>query len=744
MSQIQTIGGYQVLRELGRGAMGVVLLVERSGWRYALKLIQTFGGRLDPDDLARFAREAKALAVMKHPNIVELVDAGSDGGGPFIVLELVDGEPLDERISRDGPLDEPEAIEIVRHLAAAMEYAHSQGILHRDLKPANVLLTRWGDPKITDFGLAKILGSQERLTRTGDLLGSPVFMAPEQATGNVHEIGPQTDVYGLGATLYSILTGHPPINASTVTEALLAVIENPPMSPSRLRPGLDPRLEQICLRCLAKSSADRFPSAAALADALDELSRPASRPRRLSAPTLGLAVLVGGALFSAGIFLATRLGSETPPPTDSPVETAQQSTDGEWLKDVLQARAKGDHDQARQHLESVTRRHPDLAQAWYELALTRRVLNDLQGALAAHDRAVEIDPGKPLHWSVRASVKHALGRPKDAIADCDRALALDAKCVNALINRGAARHVLSDMAGALSDCSRAIELEPENAEPLHNRAVIRSARGDMEGARQDLSRVVELDPNNLEARLLRASVLSQLGRGPEAAAELERIVELDPNALEAWRVLSQFRMRAGDRVGAYQALTQALRIQETDPQLWLARASTGASNPAKDIARALALEPDNLAAMNARAALRSRQGRVEEAHEDLERVLKLDSKNAEAYALRSRLMFRENQRAAVIDARHAVSLAPRALGYALHLGALLRACRRPSDALAAITQAEAAFPGNARVLGMRGLILADLGKAEDAAAALRRAIARGPESIEAPDWREALRQLSGR
>src|SRR5262249_45139739 len=187
---------------------------------------------------------------------------------PFLALELLEGGSLDKRL-RDGPLPAQSAAALARVLAGAVHYAHQRGVLHRDLKPANALLTADGIPKATDLGLAKRLDVEAGQTQSGAVVGTPSYMAPEQAGGRTHEVGPAADVYALGAVLYECLTGRPPFQADTVLDTLLLVRAEDPLPPSRLRPKLPRDLETICLKCLRKEPRRRYASAQELADDLE-------------------------------------------------------------------------------------------------------------------------------------------------------------------------------------------------------------------------------------------------------------------------------------------------------------------------------------------------------------------------------------------------------------------------------------------------------------------------------------------
>jgi WD40 repeat protein/tetratricopeptide (TPR) repeat protein/predicted Ser/Thr protein kinase len=285
---LPTIAGYDILEVLGRGGMGVVYKARHRKLKclVALKMIVA-GAHAGPDQLARFQAEAEAVAHLQHPNIVQIHEVGEQDGLPFFCLEFVSGGSLD-RMLLGTPQDPRAAAKLVRTLARAMQEAHDAGIIHRDLKPANILLGKDGTPKITDFGLAKHLDSTEGKTQSGAIMGTPSYMAPEQAAGKIKEIGPATDVYALGAILYEMLTGRPPFKAATPMDTVMQVITEEPVPPIQLQPKLPRDLDTICLKCLHKEHHKRYASGKALADDLKHFlagepiqARPVGTPERM-------------------------------------------------------------------------------------------------------------------------------------------------------------------------------------------------------------------------------------------------------------------------------------------------------------------------------------------------------------------------------------------------------------------------------------------------------------------------------
>ena len=323
---MQQIGPYLLESKLGEGGMGAVFRARHAagGHVVALKLLRRELISAE-GSFERFRREAQAMARISHPHVVRIYEQGEDAQVAWIALELIEGESLDERLRREGALSAPEAVELLVDLCEGLEAAHDRGVLHRDLKPANVLIRASdGRPLLTDFGLARASGASQQLTHTGEILGTPSYMPPEQA-GLAYDVSPAADVYGLGAILYAALSGCPPFQAASVLQVLDKVLNQPPERPSLLRgEPLPAQLEELCLRCLAKDPSQRPPTPLALRRALSNLDltrSPARSPRSL----LGLGLL--GAVFAAGAGLSLAL-QPGPQPSPTPAALAGASPAG--------------------------------------------------------------------------------------------------------------------------------------------------------------------------------------------------------------------------------------------------------------------------------------------------------------------------------------------------------------------------------------------------------------------------------
>ncbi len=325
------VAGCRIERLLGQGGMGQVYLAEHLALRkkVAVKVLPA-GVFSNPDLLGRFEREARLAARLDHPNVVRVLHAGVERGVHFILLDYVDGESLAHRIERDGRLPVDEALRVATQVAHGLAAAHALGIVHRDIKPGNILLARDGTARVADFGLARQAFSRSAITGTGDVLGTPYYMAPEQVESE--PVDARTDLYGLGATLYCALTGRLPYRGDTAGAVLYEIVHKRPEPPSHFAQGVPPEVDEAVLRLLEKDPRRRFPSAGVLAEHLQTLSRflaggpRPSRPRRPEAAWAAVAFLgiVGGILLAWAPWRRSetplpnpvQAPAPTPPPTD--------------------------------------------------------------------------------------------------------------------------------------------------------------------------------------------------------------------------------------------------------------------------------------------------------------------------------------------------------------------------------------------------------------------------------------------
>src|SRR5438876_1636032 len=263
------LGDYELLDEVGRGGQGIVYRARQKSLNrtVALKVI-ALGQWASKEHLKRFRREAEAAASLDNPGIVPIYEVGERDGSYYFSMKFIEGGQLDEVVRR-APLSIRQAAELIANVARTVHYAHEHGILHRDIKPGNILLDQKGEPQLTDFGLARLVETESTMTRTLDVLGTPSYMAPEQAMGNNAAVSSVTDIYGLGAVLYQLLTGQPPFAGGATYETIKLLLDTEPRQPRLLNPKIDRDLSTICLKCLEKDSKRRYSSALALAEDLE-------------------------------------------------------------------------------------------------------------------------------------------------------------------------------------------------------------------------------------------------------------------------------------------------------------------------------------------------------------------------------------------------------------------------------------------------------------------------------------------
>ncbi len=436
--EIGCMGPYRVLRVLGAGGMGVVCLARHARLKrlVALKLLRV-GRGATAERMARFRREAEVVARLTHPNIVSLFEAGEENDCPFLAMEYVDGVSLARRLAENLP-GPRQAAELVETIARAMDFAHQQGVIHRDLKPANILLTASGVPKVSDFGLAKHFdddpSSTTYETQSGAILGTPAYMAPEQASGSINTVGAASDIHALGVILYECLTGRPPFKAASALETLQLIREQDPVPPRRLQPHLPRDLQTICLKCLAKAPSGRYASAGELADDLRRFldnrpiqARPApwyerlikAARRRPALATLGVMSVL------AVVALVGGLAAHN--------ESLQRAVDraeaGEERARRQELRADAGYRKARTALQRMLARLKDgrMAETPRLKELQRQQLEDAlayyQGVLAELDRndpAVRGDVAEA--YEETAFLQMSLGRRAEAASNFEHAV----------------------------------------------------------------------------------------------------------------------------------------------------------------------------------------------------------------------------------------------------------------------------------------------------------------------------------
>ncbi|MHC5020012.1 MAG: protein kinase domain-containing protein [Planctomycetota bacterium] len=624
------LGGYRILDELGRGGMAVVYRATQPGLEreVALKILRT-SDTTPAQHIERFLREGQAAARLSHPNVVPVFDVGEADGAYFLAMEFVRGRTLDAHV-QDEAVEWRTAVAWVRDVARALHYAHEQGVVHRDVKPANVLVTEGGVPRIADFGLAR-LDDGGGITAEGTAIGTPSYMAPEQAAGERDRVGPATDVYAAGAVLYECLSGQPPFTGGSVLEILRAVQMEEPRPLRSATGGLPRDLVSVVEKCLEKEPGDRYPSAEALAQDLDRVLRGepvAARPRG-AVTKLGRHMRRKPALLVAGLSVAAAAAvagwalwyASRPAPT-SRGGGAGAGADPETVRrtaaqphyDLAVARFD-DHEtrrragdakaaftaleEATEAIEKALSKDPAFAEAYLVRARIRRQHRHLAGALADYDRAVSLDPGltDAYYERVRLRFDHDFA----TLVGLGGSDPVETAAILEDLNRIAdeegmpeRRFVTTAMVHLLGGryrtaeqwATRAITDHRDSADAYSVRAIARTAYGviasgtgrtaqgttALQNGLADFDAALKLGADPVGISPGRSQVLAGLGRIDEALAEINQTIEFDNSDHLAILLRARLRMLNGQRAQAEADLAAAVDLAGETAELRVARA----------------------------------------------------------------------------------------------------------------------------------------------------------------------------
>jgi serine/threonine protein kinase len=545
---LKDFGDYELLEEIGRGGQGTVYRARQKSLNriVALKVIGLAHWATEAH-VKRFRMEAEAAAHLDDPRIVPIYEIGERYGACYFSMKLIEGGQLDKIIGSElMPLRK--TAELLAKLARTLDYAHQHGVLHRDVKPGNILLDAKGEPHLTDFGLARLVETESTVTRTLEVLGTPSYMAPEQAAGKNTQLTGATDVYGLGAVLYQLLTGHPPFAGGTTYETVRMVLETHPRQPRLWNPKVNRDLETICLKCLEKEPAKRYGSAQSLAEDLERFLRNEPiRSRRISrvehvwrwckrkplvASLIAVLILVVAVGTAGVLWELPRVQEE---------------------RAVVRRANLAAQEKAR--LEAEQTNNP----AAYDAYLRGRAFPGgwhLDGAVRLFQEAVKLDSNFVLAWaylSMAQSQSYWLGtdpspvRLAAAKGSLDRALALDPDLPETHLALGYYRYYgQRDFTGALAEFRQAERALPNSADVILALAALQRRLGHWDEAIAGQRRAVALDPRNFHASFNLVTTYMILRRFPEALAETDRVLAWAPTNFGALSQKAEVFLATGD------------------------------------------------------------------------------------------------------------------------------------------------------------------------------------------------------
>ncbi|MBI5366059.1 MAG: protein kinase, partial [Planctomycetes bacterium] len=671
-------GKYELLEEISRGGMGIVYRAYQRDLNrvVALKVLHAEQNVSDID-VQRFRREAHSAASLHHPNIVSVIDVGLVEGRHYLTMEYVEGESLSRLLARERPPVQ-RATEIMKTVCDAIEFAHRRGIIHRDLKPGNILLDKEGAPRVTDFGLAKQIGGDSHLTRSGTALGTPAYMSPEQADGDSAGVDVRSDVYGLGAVFYHLITGQPPFFGDTTVQTIYKVISHQAPPPTAIVPTTPRAVETICLKAMEKDPAKRYATAAAMADDLGRwlrgepiLARPPSLSETAVRHLRKHRGLVAMAIVSLGMLAASEVKRAADARAASARERATLEETGRRAREVRE-RFEDEKRQIEQQLRELTGRREE------EPGVTGAAPSAAGGGAA--DAAAGGDPASAAACLVRAraaldrrdwaAVPEELARAREragedraaraqvelltglfhlargeydkAIQACSLCLAADPDQVHALVNRGIAGRCLggTGMREAEEDLTAALERAPADGSvagpALLNRALVRMSLGKTLPAIADFTRLLdlpELEPRErVPAFLFRALCHMERGNFEAAIADNTEVLHLDPKNLQALLNRGVCFVQRYQFDKGLADLSTAAAFEPSDPRLlcklyvFRALCQYGLGNyplAVSDNARVLAIDPNSVQALTNRGLALLASGETDKALVDLEKAVNL-------------------------------------------------------------------------------------------------------------------------
>jgi serine/threonine protein kinase/Flp pilus assembly protein TadD len=540
LANVHYFGDYELVEEIARGGMGIVYRARQVSLNRMVALKMILAGRLASDsEVKRFQHEAQAAANLHHPNIVAVYEVGVHEGQYYYSMEFIEGRNLAE-LAREQPLPASLAAQHVRTVAEAIDFAHQRGTLHRDLKPTNILIDIFDQPRITDFGLARCGEADPHLTATGQIVGTPAFMSPEQASGRTEAVGPHSDVYSTGAVLYYLLTQRPPFGAPSLPDLLALVVGQEPVSPRALNPGVPRDLETICLKCLEKEPSRRYASARALAEELGRfnrgepiLARPVSLPEKVwrwrgRNPALAGSIAATALILLVGVFASTWQAVRA---TRAEREEAQMRRQAEAAHELAANEANRAHEVAQFLKDMLAGIDPETAKG-RDTTLVREILDRTNARIGS---SLKNDP------EAEADLRRTLGNVYHSLGDYTKAEMMHRKALELKKN---ARKESADIAPMLNELAMAIDRggRAAEAETNYRQALVLFSKPPADHSPELKARTL----SNLGNVLWRQARLSEAEKAyREALSILTNLVGMENKQVAG--ILGNLAMLAGSR-----------------------------------------------------------------------------------------------------------------------------------------------------------------------------------------------------
>ncbi|MBI4834052.1 MAG: protein kinase [Planctomycetes bacterium] len=552
----KSFGKYIIEKKLGQGGMGAVYLAHDPALnrKVALK-VMLLKGELATE---RFNREAKASAKLKHPNIISIYEVGAVGKYHYFTMEYIEGNSLDKLIA-DKKLTPKRTAEIIRDMANALHYAHSQDIIHRDIKPANILIDKQGKVYLTDFGLAKELsGTEHSLTMTGTIMGTADYMSPEQAQGDKNKIDARSDIFSLGATLYHALTGHTPFKGKELYQILESVVRKDPIPPSRYIKNLSKDIETICLKALEKEQKTRYLTAKELADDLIRYingeaisARPIgfmgrilrkAKQNKIASLSAGGVIVVLAAYFLISYFVSQ---ADFKGKVEENTRLAYQEFEsGNYEKAIAYCDLVLDlvhYDEKIDELKdkcdkAITERkqgEKNTEKRQKALALLQKLISirNPQEQIKVAQEALEIDPScTDAYLFMGEAYELSFNDYKKAIECYTKAIKADSSLPVFYFKRACCYRETDETGKAINDYTKALDLEPNNTEFLYGRALAYEKKNDCDNMIKDLSRAITLNPKDERFCRRRGGYYMSVKKYELAVKDLDRAIKIRPDA----------------------------------------------------------------------------------------------------------------------------------------------------------------------------------------------------------------------